>query len=110
MNARALNFAGLAIVGVLGVAFLLLTPQFADLDTVCPPNVRVLAIKPTINAQGGLFLDMQVAADSPEPEEHQNRESPTEAERERVRSGDLESAEDFRSDAIGEPRLAFAEG
>jgi hypothetical protein len=43
------------------------TKIFADLDTVCPPNVRVLAIRPTVNAQGGLLLDMQVAADSPEP-------------------------------------------
>jgi type IV pilus assembly protein PilN len=43
------------------------TKIFEDLDTVCPPNVRVLAIRPTIDAQGGLFLDMQVAADSPEP-------------------------------------------
>ena len=43
------------------------TKIFADLDTVCPPNVRVLAIRPTVNAQGGLLLDMQVASESPEP-------------------------------------------
>jgi type IV pilus assembly protein PilN len=43
------------------------TRIFADLETVLPPNVRIMAIRPTINAQGGLFLDMQVAADSPEP-------------------------------------------
>jgi type IV pilus assembly protein PilN len=43
------------------------TKIFSDLDTVCPPNVRVLAIRPTVNAQGGLFLDMQVAADSQPP-------------------------------------------
>ena len=43
------------------------TKIFSDLDAVCPPNVRVLAIRPTVNAQGGLLLDMQVAADSPEP-------------------------------------------
>jgi Tfp pilus assembly protein PilN len=43
------------------------TKIFSDLDSVCPPNVRILAIRPTVNAQGGLFLDMQVAADSPEP-------------------------------------------
>lgn len=43
------------------------TKIFSDLDTVCPPNVRILAIRPTVNAQGGLLLDMQVAADSPEP-------------------------------------------
>jgi len=43
------------------------TKIFSDLDSVCPPNVRVIAIKPTVNTQGGLYLDMQVAADSPEP-------------------------------------------
>jgi hypothetical protein len=43
------------------------TKIFADLDTVCPHDVRVLAIRPTVNAQGGLFLDMTVAAESPEP-------------------------------------------
>jgi hypothetical protein len=43
------------------------TKIFEDLDTVCPHNVRILAIRPTINAQGGLLLDMQVAADTNEP-------------------------------------------
>jgi type IV pilus assembly protein PilN len=43
------------------------TKIFADLDTVSPPNVRILSIRPTINAQGGLFLEMQVVADAPEP-------------------------------------------
>ena len=43
------------------------TKIFSDLGTVCPPTVRVIAIRPTINSQGGLFLDMQVASDSPEP-------------------------------------------
>ncbi len=43
------------------------TKIFSDLDTVCPTNVRVIGIRPSINAQGGLFLDMQVAAESPEP-------------------------------------------
>jgi|SRR5579863_2996028 len=42
------------------------TKIFADLETVLPHNVRVVAIRPSINAQGGLFLDMQVAADAPE--------------------------------------------
>src|SRR5580704_2991010 len=43
------------------------TKIFSDLGTVCPPNVRILSIRPTINAQGGLFLEMQVAADTVEP-------------------------------------------
>jgi ABC-type branched-subunit amino acid transport system permease subunit len=42
LNARALNFAGLAIVGVLGIAFLLLTPRFADLDTVLELTVYMI--------------------------------------------------------------------
>jgi len=42
------------------------TKIFSDLGEVAPPNVRILAIRPTINAQGGLLLDMQVASESPE--------------------------------------------
>jgi len=43
------------------------TKIFSDLDGVCPPNVRILAVRPTVNAQGGLLLDMQVAADTIDP-------------------------------------------
>lgn len=43
------------------------TKIFSDIDGVRPFDVRILSIRPTINAQGGLFLDMQVAADAPEP-------------------------------------------
>jgi type IV pilus assembly protein PilN len=43
------------------------TKIFSDLQTVLPENVRVLTIRPTVNAQDQLFLDMTVAADSPEP-------------------------------------------
>jgi Tfp pilus assembly protein PilN len=43
------------------------TKIFTDLATVQPENVRILAIRPAVSAQGGLFLDMQVAAESPEP-------------------------------------------
>ncbi len=43
------------------------TKIFSDLDSVCPPNVRILAIRPTVNSQGGLLLDMQVAADTIDP-------------------------------------------
>ena len=38
------------------------TRIFADLETVLPHDVRIVAIRPTLNAQGGLFLDMTVAA------------------------------------------------
>jgi type IV pilus assembly protein PilN len=43
------------------------TKIFSDLQTVLPPNVRVLTIRPTVNSQDQLFLDMTVAADSAEP-------------------------------------------
>jgi len=34
VNGRALNFLGLALVGVIGIAFMILTPRFAELDAV----------------------------------------------------------------------------
>jgi len=43
------------------------TKIFADLEKVLPPNVRILSIRPTINARDEVFLDMQVAADSHDP-------------------------------------------
>ena len=45
MNARALNVVGLAIVAAIGLAFLILTPRLADLDTVLELTVYfVMAI------------------------------------------------------------------
>jgi Tfp pilus assembly protein PilN len=43
------------------------TKIFSDLEKVLPPNVRILSIRPSINARDEVSLDMQVAADSPEP-------------------------------------------
>jgi Tfp pilus assembly protein PilN len=43
------------------------THIFSDLETVLPWNVRIQSIRPQVNAQDQLFLDMTVAADSPEP-------------------------------------------
>jgi Tfp pilus assembly protein PilN len=43
------------------------TRIFADLEKVLPPNVRVLAVRPALNAQDQVFLDLTVAADAPEP-------------------------------------------
>jgi Tfp pilus assembly protein PilN len=43
------------------------TKIFSDLQTVLPENVRVLSIRPTVNSQDQLFLDMTIAADTPEP-------------------------------------------
>src|SRR5665213_1359860 len=42
------------------------TKIFSDLEKVLPANVRVLSIRPSINARDQVFLDMQVAADAPE--------------------------------------------
>jgi len=43
------------------------TKIFADLEKVLPPNVRILAVRPALNAQDQVFLDLTVAADAPEP-------------------------------------------
>jgi len=43
------------------------TRIFADLEKVLPPNVRILAVRPALNAQDQVFLDLTVAADAPEP-------------------------------------------
>jgi Tfp pilus assembly protein PilN len=43
------------------------TRIFADLATVLPPNVRVIAIRPQVNARDQLSLDMTVASEAPEP-------------------------------------------
>jgi type IV pilus assembly protein PilN len=43
------------------------TRIFADLATVLPPNVRVVTIRPQVNAREQLSLDMTVAAETPEP-------------------------------------------
>ncbi len=43
------------------------TRIFADLEKVLPPNVRILAVRPALNAKDQVFLDLTVAADAPEP-------------------------------------------
>ena len=43
------------------------TRIFADLEKTLPYNVKVLAIRPSVNAQNQVMLDMTVGADSPEP-------------------------------------------
>jgi ABC-type branched-subunit amino acid transport system permease subunit len=42
VNGRALNIAGLALVGIVGIAFLVLTPRFAELDTVLELTVYMI--------------------------------------------------------------------
>ena len=43
------------------------TRIFADLEKTVPYNVKVLAIRPSVNSQNQVMLDMTVGADSPEP-------------------------------------------
>ena len=43
------------------------THIFSDLETVLPWNVRIVSIRPQVNVRNQLFLDMTVAADTPEP-------------------------------------------
>ncbi len=42
MNARALNLLGLTLVGIVGLAFLILTPRVAELDTVLELTVYMI--------------------------------------------------------------------
>src|SRR6185437_3760702 len=42
VNGRALNVAGLALVGIVGLAFLVLTPRLAELDTVLELTVYMI--------------------------------------------------------------------
>ena len=43
------------------------TRIFADLEKTVPWNVKVLAIRPSVNSRNEVLLDMTVGADSPEP-------------------------------------------
>ncbi|MGA2270681.1 MAG: hypothetical protein ABSH44_19585 [Bryobacteraceae bacterium] len=43
------------------------TRIFADLERTVPYNVKVLAIRPSVNSQNQVTLDMTVGAESPEP-------------------------------------------
>jgi type IV pilus assembly protein PilN len=43
------------------------TRIFGDLEKAVPYNVRVVQIHPTVDAQSRIVLDMQIAAESPEP-------------------------------------------
>ena len=43
------------------------TRIFADLEKTIPYNVKVLAIRPSVNSRNEVLLDMTVGADSPEP-------------------------------------------
>lgn len=43
------------------------TKIFADLEKTLPNNVRIIAIRPQVNAQDQIFLEMTVGADAPEP-------------------------------------------
>ncbi len=42
MNARALNLLGLALVGIVGVTFLILTPRFVELDAVLELTIYMI--------------------------------------------------------------------
>ncbi len=43
------------------------TRLFADLEAVLPHNVRLVSVRPQVNAQNLIVLDMVVGAQSPEP-------------------------------------------
>ena len=64
-NAAALDRSVLinALIQRKGISW---TRIFADLETVLPHNVRIIAIRPQVNSRNELSLDMTVAADTPE--------------------------------------------
>jgi type IV pilus assembly protein PilN len=43
------------------------TRLFADLGKVMPPNVRVLSIRPQVDTNDHIYLDMVVGSDTPKP-------------------------------------------
>ena len=43
------------------------TRIFADLEKVVPYNVRIMSIRPTVNAQNQISLDMTIGTESPQP-------------------------------------------
>jgi hypothetical protein len=40
---------------------------FADLEKTLPPNVRVIQIRPQLNARNQIYLEMTISADTPTP-------------------------------------------
>lgn len=44
------------------------TRIFSDLEKVLPYNVKLVNIRPTLNARGQVALDMTVASETPDPE------------------------------------------
>lgn len=43
------------------------TRIFADLEKTLPPNVRVTQIRPQVNNNNQIYLEMAIAADTPDP-------------------------------------------
>jgi type IV pilus assembly protein PilN len=43
------------------------TRIFADLEKVLPYNVRIMSIRPTVNAQNQISLDMTLGTENPQP-------------------------------------------
>jgi type IV pilus assembly protein PilN len=42
------------------------TRTFADLEAILPPRVRVISVRPEVNIDNSVLLDMQVGAEKPE--------------------------------------------
>jgi Tfp pilus assembly protein PilN len=43
------------------------TRIFSDLEETLPPNVRVTQIRPQVNSSNQIYLEMTIAADTPDP-------------------------------------------
>ena len=63
MNGRALNFLGLGLVGIVGIAFLILTPRLTGLDTVLELTVyMIMAILALAMQESGRLADDTLVA------------------------------------------------
>lgn len=65
-NAEALDYA-VFLNGLLLRKGISWTRIFGDLEQVLPHSVRVMSVRPQVNADNQIQLDMTVAAQSPEP-------------------------------------------
>jgi hypothetical protein len=65
-NAEALDYS-IFLNGLLRRKGISWTRIFSDLEDVLPHNVRLMAVRPQVNLDNQIVLDMTVAAASPEP-------------------------------------------
>jgi type IV pilus assembly protein PilN len=65
-NAEALDYS-VFLNGLLRRKGISWTRIFSDIEEILPHNVRLMAVRPQVNLDNQILLDMTVAAQSPEP-------------------------------------------